>query len=102
VVLPEKIEMSLALMQLKNATEKVSRFNAITADKWLALLEAEYNQLATTINEWSACRQQWLELQRENILRRFDETELVSRLKELEAKLNMQRYQWRMLTQQFG
>lgn len=102
VVLPEKIEKSLALMQLKHATDKVSRFNSINTDKWLSLLDSEYHQLVELINEWSDCRQQWLEVKKQSLRRKFDETELSEKLKHLESELNIRRREWRMLTQQFA
>ena len=89
-------------MQLKHATDKVSRFNSINTDKWLSLLDSEYHQLVELINEWADCRQQWLEVKKQSLRRKFDETELSEKLKHLESELNIRRREWRMLTQQFA
>ncbi len=102
VVAPEVIEKSLAEMQLKSATAKLSRFNGINTEKWRALLEDEYNQLVVKLNELSTCRQQWLDIQKASLKKRWEETEISSKLAQLEMELNLQRQQWRMLTQQFA
>lgn len=102
VAAPELIEKSLAAMQLKTATEKLRSFNTNNTEKWLALLDDEYEQLVTKINEWSQLRQRWMDLKRADLRRRWDETEIANKLHELELELNMQRQQWRMLTQQFA
>lgn len=105
-VAPEKIEQSIAAMQLKKTTERISRFQPGNTDQWIDLLEAEYEQLIATLNAWSKCRQDWLELKRASLRKRWQETELRAelqhRLKELEAQLHFQRRQWRLLTQQFA
>jgi len=102
IAAPELIEKSLAAMQLKNATKKLRSFNTINTEKWLALLDDEYEQLVTKINEWSHLRQRWMDLKRADLRRRWDETEIANKLHELELELNVQRQQWRMLTQQFA
>ena len=102
VVIPEKIEQALAQMQLKNASSKVSGFNTVNTEKWLILLEEEYEQLISSLNEWSVCRNQWLELQKASLVKKLEDNELFHRLKQLEADLDLRRQQWRMLTQQFA
>jgi stearoyl-CoA desaturase (delta-9 desaturase) len=101
-VAPEKIEQSLARMQLQKATAKVMQSRPKNKEQWLRLLDTEYEQLVKSLNEWSHCRQQWLELKTQTLKRRWDETELHHQLMELETALNSQRRQWRMLTQQFA
>lgn len=101
-VAPEKIEQSRAKMQLKHATERVIQFRLINKEQWLALLETEYEQLVQVLNEWSHCRQRWLEMRTRDLKKRWDETELHHQLQELEQSLNMRRRQWRLLTQQFA
>jgi stearoyl-CoA desaturase (delta-9 desaturase) len=102
VAAPELIEKSLAAMQLKNATAALRRLNTINAEKWRALLDDEYEQLVAKINEWSLLRQHWVDVSRADLRRRWDETELSNKLYQLEIELNLQRRQWRMLTQQFA
>ncbi|MGK0339243.1 MAG: stearoyl-CoA desaturase (delta-9 desaturase) [Candidatus Azotimanducaceae bacterium] len=102
VAAPELIEKSLAAMQLKNATETLRRLNTINSEKWRALLDDEYEQLVAKINEWSQLRQHWVDVSRADLRRRWDETELSNKLYQLEIELNLQRRQWRMLTQQFA
>ncbi|MCB1691827.1 MAG: hypothetical protein KDI19_03625, partial [Pseudomonadales bacterium] len=65
-------------------------------------LEAEYEKLIHSLNEWAQCRQEWFELKKATVLKRFDATELRAKLKSLEAQLDLQRRQWRMLTAQFA
>lgn len=101
-VAPEKIEQCVAAMQLKKATERISHFQPINMQQWLDLLEAEYDKLVATLNEWSDCRQEWMELKRESLQKKWEETELKSQLSELEERLQFQRRQWRLLTQQFA
>lgn len=102
VAAPELIEKSLAAMQLKNARQTLLRFNTANAEKWRALLDDEYEQLVSKINEWSQLRQHWVDVRRADLRRRWDETELSNKLYQLEIELNLQRQQWRMLTQQFA
>jgi len=96
------IEQALAQMQLKNASSKVSGFNTVNTEKWLTLLEEEYEQLISSLNEWSVCRNQWIELQKASLVKKLEDNELFHRLKQLEADLDLRRQQWRMLTQQFA
>lgn len=104
VAAPELIEKSRAAMQLKQATLKLSELNTRTKERWLALLDEEYEQLVSKINEWAAIRQQWLDLKKANLKKRWADTEseLASKLQTLEHELNLQRQQWQMLTQQFA
>jgi stearoyl-CoA desaturase (delta-9 desaturase) len=102
VAAPELIEKSRAAMQLKKATVTLSAFDSSTKDRWLALLDDEYEQLVNKINEWAAIRQQWVDLKKADLKKRWDETELASKLQQLEQELNLQRQQWHMLTQQFA
>jgi stearoyl-CoA desaturase (delta-9 desaturase) len=102
VAAPELIEKSLSAMQLKKATRKLSSFNGINRDKWVALLDAEYELLVNKINEWAALRQRWLDLKKADLKKRWEETELANKLQELEHELDLQRQQWYMLTQQFA
>jgi stearoyl-CoA desaturase (delta-9 desaturase) len=102
VAAPELIEKSRAAMQLKKATVTLAAFDSTTKDRWLALLDDEYEQLVNKINEWAAIRQQWVDLKKADLKKRWDETELASKLQQLEQELNLQRQQWHMLTQQFA
>lgn len=102
VAAPELIEKSLAAMQHKLATAKLAHFNSSNTEKWRELLDDEYELLVAKINEWAQLRQHWVELKKADLRRRWDETELANKLHELEHELNLQRQQWRMLTQQFA
>ncbi len=106
VAAPELIEKSRAAMQLKLATQKLAAFNGTNKDKWLALLDDEYELLVTKINEWAALKQRWVDLKKADLKKRWDETELskelANKMQELEQELNLQRQQWHMLTQQFA
>ena len=103
-VAPEKIEKSVVAMQKKHAAEKIGRFKSINTQQWIDLLDAEYNQLIEMLNEWSRCRQEWLELKKANFARKWheQEAEFHARLADIEARLDDQRRQWRILTQQFA
>lgn len=99
---PEKIERRLVAMQLKRATDRISQFQLPNSQQWHDLLETEYQRFTDTLNEWSVCRQQWFELKRATVMKKWDAHELRARLKTLEAELEFQRRQWRLLTQQFA
>jgi len=43
-----------------------------------------------------------MELKKDSILKKWEETETRQKLKELESALDFQRQQWKMLTQQFA
>ena len=98
---PEKIERRTAKMQLRKATTCIVSIKKIDTEVWLTKLEEEYEKLLDSLNAWASCRQQWLEVQREDIIRKWDETELRLRLRELEASLELQRYRWQTMTAQF-
>jgi stearoyl-CoA desaturase (delta-9 desaturase) len=99
---PEIIEQSIASMQLKKAKAEIGKLKSSNNQLWLEILEAEYDQLVEALNEWSSYRQHWIELKRKTILKKWEETETRHKLKELESALDIQRQQWKMLTQQFA
>ncbi|MFT4712389.1 MAG: stearoyl-CoA desaturase (delta-9 desaturase) [Candidatus Azotimanducaceae bacterium] len=101
-IAPEIIEQSIASMQLKKAKAEISKLKSSHNQLWLEILEAEYDQLVEALNEWSTYRHHWIELKRKTILKKWEETETRHKLKELEAALDIQRQQWKMLTQQFA
>ncbi len=101
-IAPEIIEQNMARMQLQVAREKISQFKAKNTQLWLEILETEYDQLVEALNEWSNCRQHWVELKKDSILKKWEETETRQKLRELESALDFQRQQWKMLTQQFA
>ncbi len=98
---PEKIEQSVARMQLKKATRCIRDFRRLDAEELLARLEEEYEKLHETLNAWAACRQEWLEVKRADLVRKWEKTEIRLKLRELEASLALQRYRWQMMTAQF-
>lgn len=99
---PEKIEHRLVAMQKKYAAERIGYFKPINMDQWIELLDAEYNQLIEMINEWSHCRQQWLELKKASLRKKWEAIEIRARLEAIEGRLKQKRRQWRLLTQQFA
>ncbi|XOV90300.1 MAG: acyl-CoA desaturase [Pseudomonadota bacterium] len=101
-VAPERIEQAVVAMQLKRTTERISRFQPINTQQWLELIETEYEKLISTLNEWAKCRQAALALSRERLIEKWEHTELHDRLQQLEAELEFQRRQWRLLTRQFA
>jgi len=101
-IAPEKIEQSLASMQLQRAKDRIHKIKLNNNQLWLEILETEYDQLVAALNEWAHYRQHWLELKRDTILKRWEETETRQKLRELESALDIQRQQWKMLTQQFA
>ncbi|MEX2489546.1 MAG: acyl-CoA desaturase [Pseudomonadales bacterium] len=98
---PEKIEKSVLRMQLKSTTNYVRQLGSDT-EEWLTRLEREYEQLINVLNEWARCRQQWVRLKKNNLLKRWDKTEIKTRLREVESRLEEQRERWYSLTQQFS
>jgi len=101
-IAPEIIEQNMARMQLQVARKKINKFKIKNTQLWLEILETEYDQLVEALNEWSTCRQHWMELKKDSILKKWEETETRQKLKELESALDFQRQQWKMLTQQFA
>lgn len=98
-VAPEKVEKSLVRMQLKRTTDAILRLGPDT-DEWLGRIEREYEQLINVLNEWARCRQQWLRLKKTDLLQKWDKTELRTRLREIESRLDLQRERWQLLTRQ--
>lgn len=101
-VAPEKIEKSIASMQLKRATNGLLARRRNDAEEWIAQLEKEYNELVDSINAWAACRQEWLETKRASLAQKWDVNEMRLKLRSMEASLELQRYRWQMLTAQFA
>ena len=101
-IAPEKIEQKMVEMQKKHAEERISRFRPINTQQWIDLLEAEHKQLMDMIHEWARCRQEWLELKKATLRKRWQETELQAQLTAIEAQLKQKRREWRVLTQQLA
>lgn len=101
-VAPEKIEKRVVAMQLKRATHRISNSQPTNTQQWIDLLEAEYEKLIESLNDWSTCRQEWLAVKRDSLRQKWEHTELRAKLRQLEQQLEVQRRQWRLLTQQFA
>jgi stearoyl-CoA desaturase (Delta-9 desaturase) len=99
---PEKIERCIVQMQLQRATSSILNIRRINTEALLANLEEEYENLLASLNAWASCRQQWLEVKKADMAKRWDETELRLKLRELEASLELQRYRWQTMTAQFS
>lgn len=99
---PEKIELRVVAMQKKHAKARIKFSKHINTELWMETLDNEYNQLLDTINEWSHCRQEWLQLKRASLLEKWQKTELRARLNTIEVRLKQKRRDWRLLTQQFA
>lgn len=99
---PDRIERKQVEMQRKRITARIENARPSNYQQWLDLLDAEYAKTLETLNEWSQCRQQWVELKRASLIEKWQRTEVRARLKELEAELEFQRRQWRLLTRQFA
>ena len=102
LIAPEKIEQKVVAMQKKHAAERISRFRPINTQQWIDLLEAEHKQLMDMIHEWARCRQEWLELKKASLRKKWQETELQAQLTAIEAQLKQKRREWRVLTQQLA
>ena len=98
---PERIEQCTVKMQLRQATNNILSIRKIDTEVLLSNLEEEYEKLLKLLNAWASCRQQWLEVKKADIVRKWDEIELRLKLRELEASLELQRYRWRAMTAQF-
>lgn len=98
---PEKVEQCIAKMQLKQATDCIRSINKIDADVLLSVLEDEYERLLQSLNAWASCRQEWVELKKANMTRKWNRNELRLKLRELEASFELQRCRWQLMTTQF-
>ena len=99
---PARIEAKQLEMQLKRTMARIEDAKPRNYQQWLDLIDTEYTKMVETLNEWSQCRQEWLELKRASLIQKWERTEMRARLQELEAELEFQRRQWRLLTQQFA
>lgn len=101
----DKIEMSLAKMQLKKAAAGIrgfETFERFDKEQWLSKLQLEYDALNHAIHEWAQVQQQWIMLQKNSIREKWENHELKAKLDEIEAKLEEHRRRWQMLTTQFA
>jgi stearoyl-CoA desaturase (Delta-9 desaturase) len=104
---PEQIEKRLVAMQLKTTMERIRQHQPSNRQQWLDLLDVEYAKLIETLNEWSSCRQAWLQIRRATLQQKWVQTgparnAMLSQLRSLEERLAFQRRQWRLLTRQFA
>ena len=108
-----KIHRALLDMQFKRAEQTIAALGAGSerAMQWRAYLDTEYQQLTANMNEWNELRQQWYDQKREQLSeatqelskelhRKWEQTALHTRFKELEYALKMQRKRLDYLTTQ--
>lgn len=105
---PEKIERKIVEMQRKRTAERISQARPNNHQQWLDLIDAEYSKMVEVLNAWSHCRQEWLEMKAASLKlkwaskEKWAQNEIRERLARLEAELDFQRRQWRLLTRQFA
>jgi stearoyl-CoA desaturase (delta-9 desaturase) len=109
-----KIYRALLDMQFKRAEQTIAALDADDSERviqWRTYLDTEYQQLTANMNEWSELRQQWYEQKRgllteatqeisKELHRKWEQTAMHSRFKELEYALKMQRKRLDYLTSQ--
>lgn len=106
-----KIHRALLTMQFKRAQQ--SLVTADNSDHWQQYLEKEYQQFLHCLNEWTVLRQQWYTQKRlqiseatqelsEELHRKWEQTTLHSRFKELEYTLKLQRKRMNFLMLQLA
>jgi len=110
-----KIHRALLDVQFKRAEQTLAALGTSNerAMQWRSHLDTEYQQLTANMNEWNALRQQWYkqksdrfseatqELSKE-LQRKWEQTALHTRFKELEYALKMQRKRLNYLTAQLN
>ncbi len=115
-VAPEKIAQKVADTEFRRAADRVMANRRSDAEDLLQRLEDEYTHLTQVINDWAECRQRWIAVKRADFNRtraditrkgsalaqRWEETDLRLQLKTLEARLELQRHRFQMLTAEFA
>lgn len=110
---PYRLEKTRVEVQYKHALAKCEH---LRDTRWRAQLEAEYQQLSSTLNHWNELRQQWLEAKSKALSKEFhdkskelherlnelDLPHLKARYQELKRQLRLQRKSWRNLQTRFA
>lgn len=101
-----KIREAMIKMQFVQAERKL--LNKKSQDSLKEIVEKEYTQFMETMDEWTALRGEWMQKQREqlnktkdNLMAKFESSEVASRFKELEYTLRLQHARLKMLNNQF-
>ncbi len=104
-----RIESAVIAMQHKRVTESLHQHPVFDTERWRNRLETDYADLMNSLNAWAKYRQEWLDVRRQLIRERWQETELRKRLDELkqrladvEQELELARRRWRLLTAEFA
>jgi stearoyl-CoA desaturase (delta-9 desaturase) len=90
-----KIREALIAMQFKRAEKRLAVVES--TEKLRATVELEYQQFLDTLLEWKALKEQWYNRKRQQLTeakldlsRKWEKTDVASRLKELEEGLKLQ------------
>ncbi|MDF1764426.1 MAG: fatty acid desaturase [Oleibacter sp.] len=83
-----KIQRAVVKMQFKRAQEKLAKAECpVTAAKWTALLEHEYEKYHAMLNQWAEHQSDRLDETRKNLKERWENTALHQNIIDIEEQL---------------
>lgn len=96
----EKIEKAIIDMQFKNAA-KTLKNKSTSYETDIKMLENLYEDLISSINEWSSFKARWCHVTRQELLASWESSQLFKRYLELKSAVESHRYQWQQLRTQW-
>jgi stearoyl-CoA desaturase (Delta-9 desaturase) len=101
---PLMIETARLEMQYRHATERCQTL--ANADKWRARLEAEYQELKHSLEQWAQHRQQWYDAKtsqlHDQLHERWEKLALRDAYRQARYQLRLKQQRWRELMQGFA
>lgn len=101
---PLTIEIARLEMQYRHATERCQ--SLANADKWRARLEAEYQELKSSLELWAQQRQQWYDartaLLQDQLHEHWERLALRDNYRQARYQLKLKQQRWRELMQGFS
>lgn len=96
-----QIEKARLTMQYQRALKRLAT-NEEQHATWHSRLDEVYEQCMQAIDEFGRVKQKWVAAKKETMRATFEKIDLSDRYAELKYNLKLQRYKWRMLTQQLS
>ncbi len=100
IIMQEKARLDT---QYEIATKKCQGW--LGAEKWRLYLEKEYQLFASTLNNWSQLRQQWVDAKSKQLqekISKLDKAILHKRYQEMQRSVEIQRKRWQDLLHNFS
>ncbi|TAA46082.1 acyl-CoA desaturase [Corallincola spongiicola] len=95
----ERIQAARYHMQLQRLQSRLQ--GRSNTEQLIAKTQAEYEELLAKLNAFYSTRKRLLDLKKRRMLKRYEQSELVTQCRELQQRWLAQHKQWRQLTAQY-